>query len=169
ITSEQVDQYIRTIIEGHAQKIGIDPKPGNVIYNSENGFTIIDFGTDNQSGDDYKASPVLALSWGIEPFLYSGLGDGDRGEVIEEPAKISELAKIKLPLIEEYIKAVERQLDSKYKEALFPGLDEKISLMRREAFDMEGLLRDKEEFRRQIEESRRNFDATKDPGVDSFV
>lgn len=169
ITSEQIDQYVRTIIEGHARKISIDPKPGNVIYDTENGFTVIDFGTDNQTGDDYKASPAVALSWGIEPFLYGGLGDGDRGETVEEPAKISELSKIKLPLIEEYIKAVERQLDPKYKETLFPGLDEKVSLMRREAFDMEGLLLEREEIRRQIKESRSNFDATKDPGVDSFV
>lgn len=169
ITSEQIDQYVRTIIEGHAHKISIDPKPGNVIYNTENGFTIIDFSTDNQTSDDYKASPAVALSWGIEPFILAGLGDGDRGESTNEPAKISELAKIKLPLIEEYIKAVERQLDPKYSEGLFPGLDEKISLMRREAFDMEGLLSDREEFRRKIEESRRNFDAIKDSGVDSFV
>ncbi len=169
ITPEQIDQYVRSIIEGHAHKISIDPKPGNVIYSPENGFTIIDFSGDNRSSDDYKNSPVRALSWGIEPFIYSGLGDGDRGEVIKEPAKISELAKIKLPLIVEYIKAAERQLDSKYKEVLFPGLDEKISLMRREAFDMEGILRDKEELRRQIEEPRRNFDATKYPVVDDFV
>lgn len=168
ITSEQIDQYVRTIIEGHARKIGIDPKPGNVMYNPENGFTIIDFGTDAQSGDDYKASPALALSWGIEPFLYAGLGDGDRGERINEPAKISELAKIKLPLIEEYIKAVERQLDPEYRGALFPGIDEAISLMRREAFDMEGLLRDRAELHRQNEESRRNYDAAKDGDVDSI-
>lgn len=169
ITSEQIDQYVRTIIEGHTHKISIDPKPGNVMYSPESGFTIIDFGTDGQSGDNYKASPALALSWGIGPFLYAGLGDRDRGESIDEPAKISELARIKLPLIEEYIKAVERQLDPEYKEVMFLGLDEKIALVRREAFDMDGLLREREELHRQHEESRRNYDPIKDGTVDSFV
>ena len=71
-------------------------------------------------------------------------------------------------IIEEYIKAVECQVDPIYREALFAGLDEKISLMRREAFDMEGLLHEREEFRRQYDELRRNFDPTKDAGVDNI-
>ncbi len=169
ITSEQVDQYVRTIIEGHVRNLNFDPKPGNVIYDTENGFSVIDFGTDYQSGDDYKASPALALSWGIGPFLQAGLGDGDRGERLDDPDKISELAKIKIPLIEAYIKAIERQLDLEHREVAYHELDEKIALVRREAFDMDGLLCEREELRKKYDESRRNFDPTKDAGVDSFV
>jgi hypothetical protein len=169
ITDDQIDQYVRTIIEGHARNLSFDPKPGNVIYDTENGFSIIDFGTNRISSDDYKANPALALSWGIEPFLQAGLGDGDRGEYVDDPVKISELSKIKIPLIEAYIKAIERQLDSEHREVVYLELDEKIALARREAFDMDGLLREREELHKKYDESRRNFDPTKDAGVDSFV
>jgi hypothetical protein len=43
ITDDQLDTYIRTIISAYKAGIIIDPKPSNVLYDTQEGFGIIDY------------------------------------------------------------------------------------------------------------------------------
>lgn len=169
ITDDQIDNYVQAIIEGHAHGISIDPKPANVMYDPEKGFTIVDYSRFDNTTDEYKASPTVALSWGVEPFVYGGLGDGDRGEVIRDSSRISEIAKMKLPIIEKYIKAVEVHLGKIDQQDIFPNLDSALLHLKREAFDMEGLILERETIRRQREMSRLAYDPAIHGELDSFV
>jgi serine/threonine protein kinase len=167
ITDEQIDDYVEAIIAGHARGIAIDPKPANVMYSPNNGFTIIDFSTQNLAVDKYKHSPNLALTWGVEPFIRGGLGDGDRGDTITDPNEISEIARLKLRIIEKYIKSAESHLISTENQNLYPYIDSQILYVQREAFDMEGLTKEREAFRAERDNFARNYDASKGWGVDS--
>ena len=169
ITGEQIDSYVEAIIAGHARGISIDPKPANVMYSPDKGFTIIDFGTQKNVGDDYKHSPNKALSWGIEPFIQGGLGDGDRGDTITDSNKISEIAKLKLRIIEKYIKSAELHLSSTANKNLDPYLDTLIRYVQRQAFDMEGLIKESEAIRIKDNENRRTYNASKNGAVDDFI
>lgn len=169
ITYEQIDNYIQAIIAGHAQGIAIDPKPANVMYSPNNGFTIIDFGTQKRVSDEYKHSSNKALLWGIEPFIQGGLGDGDRGNKITDPSKITEIAKLKLLIIEKYIKSAESHLRGTVNEKLDPYTDTLIQYVQREAFDMEGLIRESEAIRAKDNESIRTYNASKDGAVDEIL
>ena len=169
ITDEQIDAYVHSIIAGHAQGVSIDPKPANVMYSPDKGFTIIDFGTQKNVGDDYKHTPNKALSWGIEPFIQCGLGDADRGDTITDANKISEIAKLKLRIIEKYIQSAESHLSGTENKSLDPYIDSLILYVQRQAFDMEGLIKESEAVRVKNNENRRTYDASKDGTVDDFI
>lgn len=131
VTADQITEYVHATMAGHEAGIVIDPKPDNVLYHPEHGFTIIDFSNidSNLVRQEYKDNPAIALVEGLGPLLAAGYGKNGKLSIEEQSA----LAKLQLPLVEAYAIAVEHELDEQYHGLVLPKIQEAVDSLRLKA------------------------------------
>lgn len=129
VTDEQLSDFVDTVITANERGIDIDPKPTNILYDSEEGFGIIDFNPANSSTELGRMVGDMAVALSNTGFY----GGSSVNKITPEAyAQDLEWNKVHLDLVTRYRSAVLDKLDGVDLDNALEKIDQNIEYARSE-------------------------------------